>query len=676
MNKKQVELRIKQLTSEIKEHNRLYHTLDRPEISDYQYDQLFQELLKLEEQFPELALKDSPTQQVGGSVLESFVKVQHRKPMLSLQNTYSPEEIREFEVKIQRQLHDDSPVEFFCSPKYDGVAMELVYEEGHLRQAITRGDGVTGEDVFNNVKTIQNVPLRLEGQKIPKRLDVRGEILIFKKDFLQLNEDQKIREQPTFANPRNAAAGTLRQLDSRIAKQRRLTMFCYSLGHREGFEPQSQADFEAQIGEMKLPVMETGKKGPLNPSQLSKICRGADEVIEYYGEMNSFRQNLDFEIDGIVVKVNSFALQQSLGEIARSPRWAFAAKFTPEQAETLIKDIVVQVGRTGALTPVAIMEPVSVGGVTITQATLHNQGEINRKGLHIGARVLIHRAGDVIPEIISVIKDPNSSPPKPFQIPQACPSCQSQTLQAPGEAIRRCMNPLCPSQRMEKLKHFVSRNAMNMESLGSRLMEIFFEEKLIQSLPDLYRLKKEDLLKLPGQGEKSSQNILESLEKSRTPEFHRFIYSLGIRFVGAQTARTLAQHFRTPENFLKASEEELMALPDVGPKVTSSIAAHLKTEAFQKEVSDLLSFISPAEVQAPSLQASFSGMSFVVTGTLPIPRNEVQDLIRQAGGQVNSSVSKKTHVLVAGDKAGTKLEKAQRLGVSVWSWEEFKEQIK
>ena len=672
------EKELNKLRAEIEHHNELYHTLDQPEISDFEFDKLFQRLIEIEEAFPDLKTEESPTQKVGGAVLDAFEKAEHEIPMLSLQNTYSPEEITEFEKKIQRQINDDAPIEFYCSPKYDGVAIELVYEKGHLTRAITRGDGQVGENVHNNIKTIDDVPEKLEGKNIPTRLDIRGEVLIFKSEFLKINEAQEDKGQNTFANPRNAAAGTIRQLDSRIAAARNLKMFCYSLGYHSDFEPESQEEFESLIRKMGLPVMPASSGKKVAPSKLSFVCKGSEEVIEYYKMIENLRHDLDFEIDGIVVKVNSFSLQKSLGYIARSPRWAFAAKFTPEQAETLVKSIQVQVGRTGALTPVAIMEPVSVGGVTITNATLHNQDEIDRKDVRVGDTVKVHRAGDVIPEIIDVIKEKRPKGAKKFQIPDHCPVCGEEAEQLQGEVVKRCINTLCPAVMKESLKHFVSRNAMNIDKLGSRLIEVFYEKGLITKFTDIYKLKFDDIVNLERQGEKSTTNLLESIERSKNTELHRLIFALGIRFVGEQTARTLAQAFKNTENFLNASEEELLALPDIGPKVAESVNKILKQEAFKQEVRALLELgVSPKEIKASKTSQStpLKDMSFVVTGTLPIPRNEVQDMIREAGGTVNSSVSKKTSVLVAGEKAGSKLEKAEKLGVKVWTWDDLQENL-
>ncbi|MCB0378488.1 MAG: NAD-dependent DNA ligase LigA [Bdellovibrionales bacterium] len=676
MTEKQAEKEIEKLSKEIEKHNRLYHSLDKPIITDYEFDQLFQKLLELEAQFPRLIKPDSPSHKVGGQPLDQFEKVSHERPMLSLQNTYSPEEIEDFEQKIKRQLGTDEDIEYFCSPKYDGVAIELIYNKGVLDMALTRGDGVTGENVVSNVRTIRSLPLKLDLKDPPPRIDIRGEILLFKEDFALINGRQEEEGQPAFANPRNAAAGTLRQLDPKIAAGRNLRMFCYSCGFKEGIDFQTHSDFESFLAKVGLPHMPFKLKGKPSKKSLSLVCRGAKEVIDYYKEIESLRHQLPFEIDGIVVKVNSYPMQQQLGNIARSPRWAFAAKFTPEQAKTKVMDIQVQVGRTGALTPVAIMEPVSVGGVTVTHATLHNQDEINRKDVRVGDWVLIHRAGDVIPEVIEVIKEKRPKGSKPFQIPDQCPVCKEKVTQLEGEVVKRCMNHLCPAVIKESLKHFVSRNAMNIDKLGSRLIEVFYDEGMVQSFSDLYRLTKDDIMALDRQGEKSAQNIISSIEKSKNTELHRFIFAMGIRFVGEQTARTLAEHFKSMDQFLKTNKEELVELPDVGPKVAESIMLTLKQKPFHKEVAALIKLgIKTKSMKKVATSGKLKDLSFVVTGTLPVSRNEVHDLIRTHGGTVVSSVSKNTSVLVAGEKAGSKLVKAEKLRVEVWSWDDLQKKL-
>ena len=625
----------------------MYYTLNQPEIQDFEFDQLFEKLLCLEKQFPELKRKDSPTETVGSPVEkkensvksketdllkqktlnkkktpEPFEKKRHRHPMLSLQNTYSTDEIVDFEKKIQRQINEKKNLEFFCSPKFDGVAIELVYQGGKLCHAITRGDGFVGEDVYRHVSQIKTLPLTLQGKNLPTRMDMRGEILLFKEDFDQIRKIQEeMGEKKIFANPRNAAAGILRNLETKAEHE--LKIFCYSPGYCEGIDFSSQLGFEQQMMDFGFPVAPHSPKGEIDENSLSKICRGGGEVIEYYKKLSLIRHKLPFEIDGIVVKINSFALQKSLGTIARSPRWAFAVKFKPEQTQTRINEIKVQVGRTGALTPVAIMEPIQVGGVTVTHATVHNQDEIDRKDVRVGDWVLVHRAGDVIPEIISVIKDKRPENTVKFLIPDRCPSCGGKAEQLEGEAVKRCLNIFCDEVRIGSLQHFVSRNAMNIDTLGKRRMEFFFKEGLVKKYSDIYKLEKEQILELKNYEETQAGKIIKSIEKSKTPELYRFIYALGIRLVGEQTARNLAKNYMSIEAFLKADEKTLMELPDTGPKVTQSILKNLRQESFQEEIEELLKLgvqpkkIIPLEGNDKSV---FRGMSFVVTGTLPIPR--------------------------------------------------------
>ena len=805
MNKKEAKKKIDRLREEIKYHNHLYYTLNQPEISDSHYDQLFQELIYLERQFPELKKSDSPTETVGSQIedawgycepshlkqnrksdeisksnpesptnkgiLKPFKKKKHYRPMLSLQNTYSTDEIIEFEKKIQRQINKKETLEFFCSPKFDGVAIELVYQKGKLRHAITRGDGFLGEDVLRNVLKIKNLPSKLEGGNFPGKMDVRGEILLFKEDFLKIKKAQEEKGEQVFVNPRNAAAGTLRHLDPKGTASDELKISCHSPGYCDGIEFSSQVDFENQLVKFGLPVITYCQRGKFDKKKLSRICTGADEVIDYYKEVESLRPSLPFEIDGIVIKINSFSLQKSLGDIARSPRWAFAAKFKPEQAQTKVEKITVQVGRTGALTPVAIMKPVKVGGVTITHASLHNQDEIDRKDIRAGDHVIVHRAGDVIPEIISVIKDKRQKKTKKFIIPDHCPSCGEKSEKIKGEVIKRCLNSLCPAMRIESLKHFVSRNAMNIDQLGTKRIELFFKKNLIQTFSDIYKLEYNQILnfrmeieesiknlidnffdnlfenikkltqeemrtitinnslekpktdrknlpygelnklfneirknivkinkKLLGDkrskgllkkidelktdrkklGDKSIADLLKNIEESKQTTLSRFIYALGIRFVGEQTARILARNYKSIDAFRKTNEDELMSLPDTGPKVTQSILKTLGQKSFQKEVHQLLeSGVNPQDIKASTenKKAVFNGMKFVVTGTLPVPRNEVQNLIRQSGGEVSSSISKKTHILVTGSNPGNKMEKAKRLGVKIWTWDDLQSQI-
>lgn len=689
MDKTSAKKRILELTRLVQRHDHLYHTLDQPEITDREYDRLFQELQELEAAHPALALPDSPTQKVGGRVLDSFEKGTHKTPMLSLQNTYNEQEIRDFEEKILRQLQgSEKAIEFYCSPKFDGVALELIYEKGLLTAALTRGDGYVGENVFNNVRTLKSVPLRLQTESPPAYFEVRGEVLMLKEDFRKLNELQVANGETPFANPRNASAGTLRQLDSAIVAQRPLVFFAYAPGVVEGLSFKNLVEYEDLLQNYGFPttdllkgsqthkkILENFKQNKINPLRppLSELCSGSDEVIAYYNFVHSLRHLLPFEIDGIVVKVNSRRLQEELGFVARSPRWAFAGKFEPEQATTTVENIVVQVGRTGALTPVAVMAPVSVGGVTITNATLHNQDEIDRKDVRVGDTVIVHRAGDVIPEIVSVVLEKRRSNSKKFVIPESCPACSKPSVLFEGEAVRRCANPFCPAIMKESLKHFASRNAMNIEKLGDRLIDTFFEKELVRTFSDFYKLKKSQILELERQGEKSADNIVKSIDESRKTTLAKFIYALGIRFVGEQTAKSLANHFRSLEPFLKATEEELTAIRDVGPRVASAIRQSLENKSFIKEVHKLVEL--GVEISEPSQKkkgSKLTGLTFVITGSFAISRDEIKSLIEDHGGATSSSVSKKTNYLLTGEDAGSKLTKAQELGVPILDWPNFK----
>lgn len=659
--------RHEELKKIIAEHDYNYYVMDRPSITDYEYDQLFDELLKLEKSEKGLDLSDSPSQRVGGKVLDSFSKVPHRIPMLSLANSYSPEDIFEFDERIKKFLSSDKDVEYFCELKFDGLSMEIIYENGQLVRALTRGDGTVGEDVTENIKTIKSIPLKLK--KAPKTLEVRGEVLIFKKDFAELNETQQENGQPTFANPRNAAAGSMRQLDSKIAASRPLKFFGYALGMVEGKEFVSQEGIQEYFAEQGIP---TAIKS--NPD-LVRLCKGPQEVVEYYHHIEKVRSSLPFDIDGIVIKVNSLRLQDDLGLVARSPRWATAAKFKPEQATTVIENIAIQVGRTGALTPVAIMKPVKVGGVTVTNSTLHNQDEIDRKDVRIGDTVVIQRAGDVIPEVVAVVLEKRPKDSKPFMIPNECPACGSPAHKVEGEVVTRCTNPLCIAMVKESLKHFVGRRAMNLDKIGDRLIETLVDHKMLTSFSDFYRLTKEDILSLDRQGEKSAENIINSIENSKKPTLARFIFALGIRFVGEQTAKLLADHFVNIENFLVAPEEELLQVPEIGPKVATSIREWTSNKKLVKEVHEMLKLGVEITNPVRSTEGALSGMSFLITGTLPVKRDDAKDVIEKNGGKILSSVSSKLSYLVVGDDPGSKVDKAQTLGVKIISWEDLQKML-
>lgn len=666
MSEKSVIKRHSELKKLISHHDELYHTLDAPEITDYEYDRLFSELIELEKDNPSLDVSDSPSHRVGGNAIAQFQKVRHRLPMLSLANSYSPEEIIDFDGRVKKFLRSDSPVEYFAELKLDGLSMELVYERGLLVRALTRGDGLVGEDVTHNIKTIKSIPLRLKTKNPPELLEVRGEVLIYKKDFLEMNMAYEEQGMPVFANPRNAAAGTVRQLDPKIAASRPLKFVGYALGASEGISFSSQKEIEDTLSQFGLPTL---------TNDLLVCSESVDDVVKYYHHIEKIRPTLEFDIDGIVIKVNSLKLQEDLGLVARSPRWATAAKFKPVQAETLIEDIQVQVGRTGALTPVAIMKPVKVGGVTITNATLHNQDEIDRKDIRIGDTVIIQRAGDVIPEVVSVVLNKRPQESVSYKIPSRCPSCQTKAIKQEEDAVLRCPNPFCEAVVVESLKHFVSRRAMNVEKVGEKLIKTLVSQKLVETFSDLYSLEKDELLELERQGEKSVENILKSISASKKTTLSRFIYALGIRFVGEQTAKLLAEHFLSIEKFMASEKEELEKIPEIGPKVSGSISEWLTEKRNQLEVKALLKAGIEFEKSSRSAEGPLSGKSFLVTGTLPVKRDEAHEFIESNGGKLLSGVSSKLSYLVVGDDPGSKVDKAESLGVTMISWEQLRKLV-
>ncbi len=693
--------RVAILRDEISSHDYRYYVLAQPTVSDQEYDTLFKELVDLEHKFPELITMDSPTQRVGESAVASFEKIAHRLPMLSLANSYSAEDLVAFDERIRKALGKKEPLVYFCEPKFDGLAIELIYESGILTGALTRGDGTTGENVISNVRTIRAIPQRLTTSTPPHLLEVRGEILMLKEDFRELNESQQEQGVVPFANPRNAAAGSLRQLDPRVTAERSLTMFAYAPGKLEGIEFYNQSEFEIYLEGLAIPTIgvapnteplveffdrttrELSTNGNAHGPRripLARRCFGAGEAVAYYHFIEKVRHMLPFDIDGIVCKVDQFSTQQELGFVARSPRWATAAKFRPEQAQTKIVEISIQVGRTGALTPVAVMEPVRVGGVTVTHATLHNQGEIDRKDIRVGDTVIVQRAGDVIPEVVSVVLDKRPPNTSPFQLPKQCPACNQAVFRLEGEVIYRCANVLCPAILKESLKHFVARRAMNIERLGDRLIDTLVERGLVSSFSDIYRLTAAQLLSLDRQGEKSAQNILDSIESSRSTNLARFIFALGIRFVGEATAKTLAKHFGTIEQLVSANQQDLLQVEDVGPKVAESILSAFSNPSLIKEIKALqelgVNYEPQMKAASPLISSALQGKKVVITGTLPVPRDEVKDLIESAGGAVVGSVSKKTDYVLAGEEAGSKLEKALSLGVPVLDWEAFRDLLK
>ncbi|MGZ3773720.1 MAG: NAD-dependent DNA ligase LigA [Pseudobdellovibrionaceae bacterium] len=661
--------RHEELKKIISQHDYNYYVLDRPTITDYEYDQLFEELLKLEKSDKGLYLGDSPSQRIGGKPLDVFEKVPHRVPMTSLANSYSPEDIFDFNERVKKFLRTDREIEYLCEPKFDGLSMELIYEDGQFVKALTRGDGTIGEDVTQNVRTIRSIPLKLSVTNPPPLLEIRGEVLIFKEDFAKLNETQQDNGQPTFANPRNAAAGTVRQLDSKIVASRPLRFFAYALGAFQGVDFATQDEIEKFFAKHGIPTAIEFKR------ELVKLCEGPSAIVDYYHHIEKIRSQLPFDIDGIVVKVNSLREQDDLGLVARSPRWATAAKFKPEQAQTVIEEVTVQVGRTGALTPVAVMTPVKVGGVTVTNATLHNQDEINRKDVRVGDTVIIQRAGDVIPEVVSVVLDKRPEHSHPFVLPTHCPSCGHAVQKLEGEVVTRCVNPFCLAMIKESLKHFVGRRAMNIDKVGDRLIETLVDHKMLSRFSDFYRLTKEDILSLERQGEKSAENIINSIEHSKHPTLARFIFSLGIRFVGEQTAKHLADHFLKIDRFIDATEEDLLQVPEIGPKVAKAITAWTANKKLVQEIHEMQKLGVKITNPSRALEGKLSGKSFLITGTLPVKRDDAKDFIEKNGGKILGAVSSKLNFLVVGEDPGSKLEKAQSLGVKIISWDELQEMI-
>jgi DNA ligase (NAD+) len=656
---------IEALRSEIDHHNYLYHSLDRPDITDREFDQLFRRLTELENQYPQLITTESPTQRVGSDPLSSFQQVQHRLPMLSLGNAFNAEDLRDFDRRIKNRLDSEEDLTFTCEPKIDGVAVSLLYEEGRLVQGATRGDGTSGEDITANVKTIEAIPLRLRAEGYPSTLEVRGEIYISKSGFTKMNERAARDGEKPFVNPRNAAAGSLRQLDSRLTAKRPLTMYCYSVGLVEG------GDLPGRQGEVLQSLQEWGFR--TNP--LVETVTGIEKCIEYYSRMLTIRDGLPYEIDGVVIKVDDISLQDQLGLLTRTPRWAIAHKFPADEAATRVEDVEFQVGRTGAITPVARLKPVFVGGVTISNATLHNMDEITRLGLMIGDQVIIQRAGDVIPKIVRVLEDSRSPDARMIQLPQVCPACGSDVVTAIGEVVARCTGGMYSSaQRKENIRHFASRLAMDIDGLGEKLVYQLVDEKLIQTSADLYRLRVEDLTPLERMAPKSANNLIEALERSKLTTLPRFIYSLGISEVGESTARSLAQYFDDLDTIMSADEESLQQVPDVGPVVAGKIAVFFR-QSHNREIIESLrqsGITWPVREIGREQVQSLEGQTFVLTGTLSeVSRNEAKVKLQSLGAKVSGSVSGKTSYVVAGDAAGSKLKKAEELGIEILTAEAF-----
>ena len=659
--------RLTQIINTINEYNYQYYVQDNPSVPDAEYDRLMRELLNIENDHPDLRSPDSPSQKVGGAALSAFEQVEHEVPMLSLDNAFDEDDMQAFEKRIKDRLKISTEISFSCEPKLDGLAVSILYENGQLVRAATRGDGRVGENITTNVRTIANVPLRLRGENFPSRLEVRGEVIMTRAGFVTLNEAQIKKGKKPFVNPRNAAAGSLRQLDPKITAARPLLFYSYSLGLVENEQQplgETHSTRLAQLSEWGLPL-----------SKELEVAQGATQCLTYFHKIGELRSQLSYDIDGVVFKVDNIAMQQELGFVARAPRWAIAHKFPAQEEMSTLLDVEFQVGRTGAITPVARLEPTFVGGVTVSNATLHNQDEINRLGIKIGDSVIIRRAGDVIPQIVAIVADKRPDDAKDILFPESCPVCDSAIEKLEGEAVARCTGGLyCKAQRKEAMKHFASRKALDVDGLGDKLIEQLVDAEMVKSPADFFALDIAPLSSMERMGEKSAVNLVNSLEKSKKTTLAKFLYSLGIREVGEATAQNLAQHFLTLEAIEQADLEALQAVSDVGVIVAQHVFNFFKEEHNLEVISALLE----AGVHWPKIEKlaldelPLAGQVYVLTGTLNVmDRNTAKAKLQSLGAKVSGSVSAKTDCLVAGEKAGSKLTKAQDLGVKVMSEDEM-----
>ncbi|MGG3989135.1 NAD-dependent DNA ligase LigA [Bacillus smithii] len=666
MERHTAEKRVRELHERLNQYSYEYYVLDQPTVPDAEYDRLMQELIEIENAFPELRTPDSPTQRVGGQPLEAFQKVRHDIPMLSLANAFGEGDLRDFDRRVRESLNEE--YSYVCELKIDGLAVSLTYENGVFIQGSTRGDGAIGEDITMNLRTIHSIPLRL---KEPVSIEVRGEAFMPKKSFEKLNREREERGETLFANPRNAAAGSLRQLDPKIAASRNLDIFLYGIGNSGNVNIQSHSEGLDYLDRLGFKTNKERRK-----------CKDIEEVIQYIKEYTEKRSTLPYEIDGIVIKVDSLAQQEKLGSTAKSPRWAIAYKFPAEEVVTKLLDIELSVGRTGVVTPTAVLEPVRVAGTTVQRASLHNEDYIREKDIKIGDEVVIKKAGDIIPEVVRPIKERRKGEEKEFHMPGHCPECGSELVRLDGEVALRCINPKCPAQIREGLIHFVSRNAMNIEGLGEKVIAQLFREQLVKDVADIYQLTKDQLLQLDRMGEKSVSNLLKAIEDSKENSLERLLFGLGIRHVGAKAAKTLAVHFETLDRLMKADVEELTAIPEVGEKMADAVVTYFHQPEVLELIQELkeagvnMEYKGPKPVSRDQSSSYFAGKTIVLTGKLEaLTRNEAKEKIEALGGKVSGSVSKKTDLVIAGADAGSKLAKAREFDIEIWDEEKLLEEL-
>lgn len=660
------EKKVKDLHNLLNQYNYEYYVLDQPSVPDAEYDRLMRDLIELEEQFPELKTEDSPTQRVGGEILDMFEKVEHQSQMLSLGNAFNEQDLRDFDRRVRQGAGEE--VSYVCELKIDGLAVSLRYEDGLFILGATRGDGTIGENITANLKTIRSIPLRL---KESVTMEVRGEAFMPRRSFEKLNKAKEENGEEPFANPRNAAAGSLRQLDPRLAAKRNLDIYVYGIANVGDTGVVSHSDGLDYLDSLGFKTNKERKK-----------CESIEEVIEYVQGWTDKRPNLSYDIDGIVIKVDSLEAQEQLGATAKSPRWAIAYKFPAEEVVTKLRDIELSVGRTGVVTPTALLDPVRVAGTTVQRASLHNEDLIREKDIKIGDQVVVKKAGDIIPEVVNVLADRRTGEEQDFNMPTHCLECESELVRLDGEVALRCINPKCPAQIREGLIHFVSRNAMNIDGLGEKVISQLFAENLIKDVADIYKLTYEQLIKLERMGEKSVNNLLQAIQNSKGNSLEKLLFGLGIRHVGAKAAKTLAQEFSHMEALEKASRDDLTAINEIGEKMADSIVSFFEQEEAHELIAELkaagvnMAYNGPKPVSAESSDSFFAGKTVVLTGKLEImSRNEAKDKIEALGGKVSGSVSKKTDVVIAGEDAGSKLTKAQELGVEVWNEERLVEEL-